>query len=67
MQTPDLWQSAIVVGEEPPDKEPTDGHFPIGPWEPVTSFALSNSMIAAQWKRPLRKLNESLDSGDILR
>jgi hypothetical protein len=59
--TPDLWQTEIVRGENHPIKPATSGYFPIAPWEPVHAFP-SGDWFFTLWKRPLRKVNESLAS-----
>lgn len=64
--TPDLWQAVWTNDTGRPLDPPDAGYFPIGPWEPVTSFWGDDCPVVF-WRRPLRKVNTGLDSPDVLR
>lgn len=64
--TPDLWQAAWEDGTRRPTEPADTGYYPIGPWEPVTSFWGDDCPVVF-WRRPLRKVNTTMDSPDVLR
>lgn len=65
--TPDLWQAVVSNDTErpinPPDNPPDAGYVAIGPWEAMASLDCP----VVFWRRPLRKINTTMDSPDVLR
>ena len=64
--TPDRWQVCAKSGDVEPIKPEPPGFHPIGPWEPIGA-AQARMEFVVIWRRPLRKINTTMDSPDVLR
>lgn len=64
--TPDRWQVHAKSGDVEPNKAEPPGYHPIGPWEPVGGIWAPPSFVFI-WRRPLRKINTTMDSPDLVR
>ena len=64
--TPDRWQVHAETGNVEPTKFEPAGYYPIGPWEPIGA-AQARMEFVVIWRRPLRKINTTMDSPDLVR